>query len=208
MKVIKRNQIIILVMSLLLITAGYLNYTANIDSNKDQIAEVGDAALVSTLPQTEYINEAEEGEKVDNNSGINEEYEETANVDEKEDQYFIRSKLERDSMYSQLLETYQQIYNNSSSTAEQKTEAMREIGNISNQKNAIMIAENLITAKRIFWCSDICEFQQYKCSNKSIWACSRADCANTAYSLKGVKCRNRDNTYQYKIEKNNKKSIV
>ena len=146
MKVIKRNQLIILVMSFMLITAGYLNFTSNnnIETN-EKIAEIGDATLVSTIPETEKSDVEEEVDNIIDTSKKedNEEYMDTFS----QDQYFIKSKLERDTMYSQLLETYQEIYNNINSTAEQKTEAMREISNISNLKNAIMIAENLITAK-------------------------------------------------------------
>ena len=46
-----------------------------------------------------------------------------------------------------MLETYQEIYNNTSSTAEQKSKAIEEIANINKQRNAIMISENLCLAK-------------------------------------------------------------
>ena len=37
---------------------------------------------------------------------------ETVAIEEVDDTYFTTSKLERENMYSQMLETYQQIYNN------------------------------------------------------------------------------------------------
>ena len=64
-----------------------------------------------------------------------------------DDTYFTTSKLERDNIYSQMLETYQEIYNNTNSTSEQKSKAIEEIANINKQKNSIMIAENLCLAK-------------------------------------------------------------
>ena len=64
-----------------------------------------------------------------------------------EDTYFTTSKLERENIYSQTLETYQEIYNNTNSTAEQKSAAIDEIAKINKQRNAIMIAENLCIAK-------------------------------------------------------------
>ena len=67
--------------------------------------------------------------------------------DNSEDYYFTTSKLERNNMYSELLETYQEIYNNANATAEAKTDAIAKINGINNTKNAIMIAENLILAK-------------------------------------------------------------
>ena len=64
-----------------------------------------------------------------------------------DDAYFTTSKLERENMYSQMLESYQQIYNNSETSADQKTDALAEIAKINKIRNAIMIAENLISAK-------------------------------------------------------------
>ena len=64
-----------------------------------------------------------------------------------EDTYFTTSKLERENIYSQMLETYQEIYNNTNSTNEQKSLAIEEIAKINKQRNAIMIAENLCLAK-------------------------------------------------------------
>lgn len=50
-------------------------------------------------------------------------------------------------MYSELLETYQEIYNNTNSNSEQKQDAINKITKLNNTKNAIMISENLILAK-------------------------------------------------------------
>lgn len=62
-------------------------------------------------------------------------------------EYFANSKLERENMYSQMLENYQKILNNTSISEEQKSIASQEIKNINNIKNSIMICENLITTK-------------------------------------------------------------
>ena len=151
MKILKRNQLIILVISLMLITAGYLNFTSNYNNTiaTMQVAELGDATLVSSnnVITDESIENVsiEDNALVENNDIIEENTIETAVVDN--NQYFINSKLERDSMYSQILETYQEIYNDASITSEQKAEAMKEIVNVNNTKNAIMIVENLIMAK-------------------------------------------------------------
>lgn len=72
---------------------------------------------------------------------------ETVNNVEGKNYYFETSKLERNTMYSELLETYQEIYNNSNSTQTQKEDAINKITTINNTKNAIMISENLIIAK-------------------------------------------------------------
>ena len=167
MKILKRNQLIVLVVSLMLITAGYLNFTTNQENvETSTIAErtdttIGDAEFVSTVPHNE--NKVEESAIVENNenaisnemSNEQENLVETNATEQKQeeskksenDYYFITSKLDRNTMYSETLETYQEMYNNANATAEQKQEALKKINSINNTKNAIMIAENLIIAK-------------------------------------------------------------
>ena len=159
MKIIKRNQLIILVISLMLITAGYLNFTAdnNTVATSYLTAELGDATLVSSNLVVEENSIVEENILLENNtvqsstSTENNIIEENNTVEtvaqETDDTYFTTSKLERENMYSQMLETYQQIYNNTETSSDQKTSALNEIANINKIKNAIMIAENLISAK-------------------------------------------------------------
>lgn len=65
------------------------------------------------------------------------------------DNYYAESKLTRDKMYSQMLESYQKILESSNVSESQKQIATQEIGNINNRKNAIMICENLIKNKGI-----------------------------------------------------------
>lgn len=168
MKVLKRNQLIVLVISLMLITAGYLNFTTNQANilETSTIADrddttIGDAQLVSTIPKENEANVVENllngeiGNTVTENLLTESEKPTSGTVDtgesnssqETEDYYFTTSKLERNTMYSELLDTYQEIYNNANSTANQKSEALTKISEINNAKNAIMIAENLIIAK-------------------------------------------------------------
>ena len=60
---------------------------------------------------------------------------------------YIYNKLVRDKMYSQMLENYQKILEADNLSTEEKTAAQEEIKKINNEKNAIMIAENLIKTK-------------------------------------------------------------
>ena len=126
MKILKKNQLALLVISLMLITAGYLNYNASILGNTEEastnaldIASIGDATLVNA----NVVTEGELVSNEDNNEALveNEENgtEETAaeiqsNINSSED-YFKSSKLERNIMYSQMIERYQGIMNNSNS---------------------------------------------------------------------------------------------
>lgn len=165
MKILKRNQLVILVISLMLVTAGYLNFTStnNNEANKDIVAELGDATLVSSNnieKEEENIveNKEEDYEKKEEKEEEDIATQETDNINEQEegekivetvqeDTYFTTSKLERENIYSQMLETYQEIYNNTNSSSEQKEAAIQEIAKINKTRNAIMIAENLVIAK-------------------------------------------------------------
>ena len=109
MKIIKKNQLAILVISLMLITAGYLNYNTSYtgqsmdastkieeNSNTD-LAALGDAELVNTNVVEEN---REEGEVPQNTPEENvqtpmpKEVQQTNNVPtSSDDNYFVSSKL-------------------------------------------------------------------------------------------------------------------
>ena len=143
----------------MLITAGYLNFTAdnNTVATSYLTAELGDATLVSSnavVDANDIENSALEENTVESSISIHEHNNviennivETVATEEIDDTYFTTSKLERENMYSQMLETYQQIYNNAETSSEQKTSALNEIANINKIRNALMIAENLVSAK-------------------------------------------------------------
>ena len=145
MKVIKKNQILIFVAALVLVTTGYLAYNPKnfpgnyISTTSDNIptSGIGDATLVSS---TSVINDIVTNTINSNN---------TVETNVKTDDYFTISRMERDKMYSQMLESYQKIIDNTNMSAEQKTIATKEITKINNTKNAIMISENLIKIKGI-----------------------------------------------------------
>ncbi len=152
MKIIKKNQLALLVISLMLITAGYLNYetinagnesmdtVSNLDENAE-VADLGDAELVNANIKEKN----KEGNKENNLANVNEEVKDTNNSNS--DDYFAKSKLERNVMYSQMIERYQSIISGSSQEALQKGIAEEEINKINNLQNAIMISENLLMSK-------------------------------------------------------------
>lgn len=172
-----KNQIVVYSIVLMLVVAGYLNYIENdnsveISANTQNTTNIGDATLVSNneTPETrdtetkiENKNDAENDDETDGNDE-NDNGEElkvedsdskvatnaTSNakstIDE-DDEYFANSKLEREKMYSQMLESYQKILENTTISEEQKSIASNEITKINNTRNAIMICENLIAIK-------------------------------------------------------------
>ena len=156
MKILKRNQLIILVISLMLVTAGYLNFTSTNyrNPNSGTLADLGDATLVSSnkIESGNIVENSEEdyeNNEIKETNEVSHEEKEQKIVEEtsQEDSYFTTSKLERENIYSQMLETYQEIYNNTNSTSEQKNKAIEEISKINENRNAVMIAENLVKAK-------------------------------------------------------------
>lgn len=162
-KIMKKNQVVILTLALMLMTAGYMNYTNNHENENVLLAQLGDAKLVSTnvAEINEIVNENTNETQVENNiqnqtetNNIEENKveEETSNDSnnnaiESTDDYFTKSKLERETMYSQMLETYQKILENEKIASDQKDIAENEIKNINDKKNAIMIVENLLKTK-------------------------------------------------------------
>lgn len=173
---LKKNQVIIYVIALMLVTAGYLNYTTNtaeqvsaqttmeMEANDDmQIADIGDATVVNS----EAVSENEVTENTTENTSstngnttqeANENVTQNTNTTENNtatqtsaavttDEYFTKSKLERDTMYSQMIESYENVLNSSNSLETQKQSATEEIKKINDTKNSIMICENLISTK-------------------------------------------------------------
>ena len=159
-KIIKKNQLTILVLALMLVTAGYLNYNSNQTvTTEGKIASIGDATLVSsnivssnTLNTTNTVDNTSVISAISTNEASNQisEQETVTTNSEAEDQdenYFVSSRLERDNMYSEMLESYQKILDSTTTSSKQKEEAQKEITTINNTKNAIMISENLIKTK-------------------------------------------------------------
>ena len=150
---IKKGSVALYVIAMMLVIAGYWSYISNESQTIETVSmsqnnqdnqnttdeHLGDATLVSN---NELINEE--------NGVIEEESEEEDSAEiaiTEVDGYFQESKLSRDTMYSQTLETYQEILNNSNVSEEQKAIVTQEITELNKEKNAIMICENLISTK-------------------------------------------------------------
>lgn len=147
----KTGIIAVYVMALMLVGLGYWNYISVESKNIQTVAEtqeeknaedenLGDAQLVSSNDVTiSTQNSSEDTSKTQSTSEIPNENEDNS--------YFEESKLQRDTMYSQTLETYKEMLNNSNVSEEQKAVITQEITNLSKEKNSIMVCENLITTK-------------------------------------------------------------
>ena len=178
-QILKKNQIIISVIAIMLIAAGYMNYTSNekqaletaVLTDSEKYAGIGDATLVSAnvADNNDLVNNDETQNIIDDSAKNEEKKDEIKSNDQhtesKEnivqneintsttvtetsgDQYFAELRLERDKMYSQMLESYQKILSNNQISETQKEISENEIKKINDTRNAIMIAENLIKNK-------------------------------------------------------------
>lgn len=155
-KNIKSNQIILFVVALMLVSAGYLSYSMRgtpVSSNivsENEVSSIGDARLVSS------------NNIIDSNSLNEVSITTSSSSSSKTDDYFASSRLGRDTMYSQMIESYQNLLDNQNVSEEQKTVATQEITEINNMQNSIMICENLIKTKGI---SDVVIFVNDKSIN-------------------------------------------
>lgn len=142
---IKRGSIVIYVLALVLVTAGYWNYIANESQTIEtvSISKNNENTSNENTTNDEHLGDAT---LVSNNELVQEEIEENKGKNQ-EDDYFQESKMSRDTMYSQTLETYKEMLNNSNVSEEQKTIVTQEITELNREKNAIMICENLISTK-------------------------------------------------------------
>ena len=136
----KTGTAAIYIVAIMLVALGYWNYISVESNNIQTVAQTSDENQ-----QDENLGDAQ---LVSNNEVINpEESVEVAKDTKEENNYFEESKLERDKMYSQTLETYKEILNNSNVSEEHKAIVTQEITDLKKEKTAIMISENLIMTK-------------------------------------------------------------
>ena len=172
-----KKQLILSLVATILIVTGYFNFQNVENKNmqakiEDEISDenIGDVELVNSealimentvqniVIQNENVikeiesKKEEENEKESGKESEKENKKESEKINEignnkDSDNYFVKTRLERDNMYSRMLESYEEIVNNDKISSEQKAVAIQEISNINNYKNGIMISENLIKNK-------------------------------------------------------------
>ncbi len=167
----KRKQIILIIIAFGFMGIGYFNFFTQHKSIEVSASDVrneltlGDVQLVNSEVFNENLNsktnlvqnENQEflSEIVSNddlksfeNQDVEQKNSDDENIEtENQDEYFVETRLERNKMYSQMLETYQKMLEKPEVGETQKAIATQEISNINNIKNGTMIAENLIKNK-------------------------------------------------------------
>ena len=180
---LKKKEIAIYAMALMLVAAGYFNYL------KFDISSMETSANVSENEVNMVSNNENENNKIDYSKNENIKEQEDINIEKNNDtenqttvasnqteedndqnkinigdavlvnsnetientvnekNYYAETKLERNQMYAEMIKNYENLINNTNLSEVQKSIATEEIAKINNNKNAIMICENLILSK-------------------------------------------------------------
>lgn len=144
----KKNEVIIYAIALMLVTAGYFNYSSNVENSS--IETYSEQDVTNTNNNDNEIKETFATEDAGNNEDEDigdAKLVDSKNIVDEQPDYFASSKLERDTNYADTLSTYTKIIEDNSVSETQKSIAMKEITKINDIKNAIKISENLLSTK-------------------------------------------------------------
>ncbi len=140
--IIKKKEVLLGLLAIFFMIVGFISYNPIANKEYSKIADVtnysetklGEATLVSSNEVVENV--ADENQTSENTI--------TENVQK---DYFLEARMNRDSIYSESIETYEKLLESRSVTNDQKAIAQNEISNITNEKKTIQSTESLIKMK-------------------------------------------------------------
>jgi len=143
--IIKKKEVLLGLLAIFFMLVGFFSYNPIIKKEYSRIADIqnysesslGEATLVSS---NDVIEEEATTDTTTENSS--EEIETSAETD-----YFLEARMARDNTYSENVEIYEKILENTNVSSDQKAIAQNEIANITNEKKTIQTAESLIKMK-------------------------------------------------------------
>lgn len=142
MKIMKRSQIAIISLSLMVMIAGYVNYKYNPEREEN----LGKSVYVNSKDGFMYssVNIYEE----ENNEN---EVAETNNLykQKEAEETLATFRANRNDMFSELKETYSKAVEANSTSAESKSEYQEKLDQLIKNKHAITVVEEIIKAKGI-----------------------------------------------------------
>lgn len=142
----KRSQIAIISLSLMVMIAGYVNYKYNPEREEN----LGKSVYVSSKDGFMYsnVNIYEDSENAEENK--NEVAEINNLYKQKEAEETLATFREnRNNMFSELKETYSKVVEATSTNAEQQAEYQKKLNELVKNKHAISVVEELIKSKGI-----------------------------------------------------------
>lgn len=143
--IIKKKEVLLGVLAIFFMLVGFFSYNPIIKKEYSRIADIqnysesslGEATLVSS---NDVIEEDATTDTTTENPS--EEIETSAETD-----YFLEARMARDNTYSENVEIYEKILENTNVSSDQKAIAQNEIANITDEKKTIQTAESLIKMK-------------------------------------------------------------
>lgn len=169
MTVIKRNQIIVLALAIMLIVAGYLNYTYKGNNQFSQEitgilgGKLGEATLVQQEEAEADIGRAEPTASILSSANINSQASQKSNnpaenniiseqpkkINESDPalQFFAETRLERERVREREVSLHEQVLKNPSVSKEIQEKVQKELSALSQKWEKEMIMERLIKAK-------------------------------------------------------------
>lgn len=145
MKIMKRSQIAIISLSLMVMIAGYVNYKYNPEREEN----LGKSVYVNSKDGFMYSNVSIYEEKEENAGKTDEE---TANnlYKQKEAKETLSTfRANRNDMFSELKETYSKAVSANSGNVEKQEEYQKKLNELIKNKHAITVVEELIKSKGI-----------------------------------------------------------
>lgn len=136
MKFLKRKQIIVLSLVLMLVIAGYLQYSYNKSSqfSEEDSGQIGDAVFV-------------DNQDINADSAAVDDTEKTVTASKEANNYFAQTKMDRDVVRGKDIEIMKSITDDQSASKEQKTEAQAKMMKIVETSQKELNIENLIKGK-------------------------------------------------------------
>ena len=145
MKIMKRSQIAIISLSLMVMVAGYINYKYNPEREEN-------------LGKSVYVN-SKDGFIYSNVSIYEDKEEKAGNTDEEKANNLYKQKeaketlstfrANRNDMFSELKETYSKAVSANSSNVEKQEEYQKKLNELIKNKHTITVVEELIKSKGI-----------------------------------------------------------
>ena len=140
------KQISLGLTAVLFIFLGVANYNSSISDEYGSFFEENDTTTIEVASRNVPDESLGDVELVSSTPAI---VENDDLAEPEEDDYFKKTSLERDKMYSETIEVYQNLINNDKTPESQKAIAAKELTDLTSRKNSIMIAENLIKNKGV-----------------------------------------------------------
>ncbi|MBZ4644739.1 MAG: stage sporulation protein [Clostridia bacterium] len=144
MLVIKKRQVVIIALIIMILVAGYLNWsykkdmesvpTISQDTEASSQKNLGEAKLVNGNLEAESSSMEQQDQKVVVDTGSS-------------NKYFLEARMQKESTRSEALELLQSIVNDQNSPKESKTKAQNEVIKMAKAMETEAIIENLIKAK-------------------------------------------------------------